>query len=178
MALAGVVRRIVGRRIRLRDVEVSDAELILHLRLNFGQKISPTDPDPAKQVVLLQKYKADPGSQYYFIIEDADGAHQYGCVRIYDLKPDSFCWGSWIISPDAPVRAALESAQLIYEFGFYRLGFPGSHFDVRKNNPRVVRFHQTFGARIVAEDELNFYFRFSRGEYEQSRLKYAGPARG
>lgn len=48
MQPAIVERSICGTRIRLRDVEVSDADFILHLRLNYGQKISPTDPELAK----------------------------------------------------------------------------------------------------------------------------------
>lgn len=120
----------------------------------------------------MERYKADPSTQYYFIIEDLVSAQRYGCVRIYDLRPDSFCWGSWIILPEAPRYAAIQTAQLIYKFGFYRLGFSGSHFDVRKNNRSVVKFHTRFGARIVAEDDMNFYFKFSRDEYERSRLNH------
>lgn len=68
------------------------------------------------------------------------------------MKEDSFCWGSWIIKDSSPSYVAIESALCIYEFAFNTLGFRQSHFDVRKNNVKVVAFHQRCKARIVRED--------------------------
>lgn len=72
--------------------------------------------------------------EFYFKI--ISNNKKVGVVRIYDLKDDSFCWGSWIILDDAPKTVALESTLMIYEFGFNVLGFNNCHFDVRKLNKK------------------------------------------
>ena len=92
---------------------------------------------------------------------------------MYDFSNDSFCWGSWLIKEGAPKTTAIESALQIYEYGFYTLGFTKSHFDVRKGNDRVNAFHQRFGAKIVGEDELNYYYDYTLGTYEQIKQKYS-----
>nr|WP_251824394.1 hypothetical protein [Campylobacter jejuni] len=60
----------------------------------------------------------------------------------------------------------------VYEFAFYNLGFNASHFDVRKDNDRIVTFHKKFGAKIIKEDVDNFYFNISKQEYEIAKEKY------
>ncbi len=95
-----------------------------------------------------------------------------GLVRVYDLKKDSFCWGSWLIKNGAPKSTAIESSLQIYEFGFGELGFQQSHFDVRKENQKVVVFHERFGAVRVNEDELNYYFIFKESTYQNTKRKY------
>lgn len=164
--------RLVGKSIDLRPAAEQDAAFILQLRLDptLNAHLSATAPDLAPQVDWLRRCAADP-DQYYFIIEDKQGQAQ-GTIRIYDLRPDSFCWGSWIVQPGAPRKAAIESALLVYEFGFYRLGFDRCHFDVRKQNTRVVDFHQRFGARIIGETADDFLFNILRSDYEATREQY------
>ena len=91
---------------------------------------------------------------------------------MYDFKGNSFCWGSWLIKEDAPKTAAIESALQIYEYAFYELGFLKSHFDVRKGNNNVISFHQRFGAKIVNENELDYFFIFEKIDYEITKEKY------
>lgn len=164
---------ILGKSINLRNVGVDDAAFILSLRLDprLNTHLSPTDANLDAQRAWIERYRAAPGQQFYFIIEDKAGK-PCGTVRLYDLLPDSFCWGSWIVHPDAPRKAAIESALLVYEFGFYELRFPQSHFDVRKENTRVVDFHLRFGARIERESEQDCFFRFQRTDYERTREQY------
>ncbi len=78
----------------------------------------------------------------------------------------------WLIKDNAPTTTAIESAILVYEFGFIRLGYKNSHFDVRKGNERVVAFHQRFGAVVIDEDELNIYFDYSVENYLKIKQKY------
>jgi hypothetical protein len=85
-----------------------------------------------------------------------------GTVRLYDVQEDSFCWGSWVIVPGTPPSVALRSAALIYDFGFNALGFRFSHFDVRKGNGSVNRFHQRTGAIVISEDSENFYYQIDK----------------
>ena len=91
---------------------------------------------------------------------------------MYDFQDNSFCWGSWLIKEHAPKTTAIESALQIYEFGFYKLGFEKSHFDVRIDNNKVIALHQRFGAKIVDEDNLDYFFNFEKRDYEITKEKY------
>lgn len=155
------MNKLIGKSIKMRFVEETDAEFILHLCLDerYNQFLSSTNPDIDAQKNWIKKYKMDEatGAQFYFIIERLDGI-PYGTVRVYDLCQDSFVWGSWILNEEKTRYAALESAFLVYQFGFGNLGFKKSHFDVRKDNERVVSFHKKMGAVQTGESETDFYF--------------------
>lgn len=161
-----------SKTIRLRPIEVSDAEFVLRLRLDtrYNQFLSAVSSDIDVQIEWLKKYKRDEalGKQFYFIIERIDGV-PCGTVRVYDLREDSFCWGSWILNEDKTRYSALESAFLIYKFGFECLGFKKSHFDVMKGNERVVSFHQKMGAVQTGEDKDNYYFEICNYSVESKK---------
>lgn len=161
-----------GKSIFFREVAIDDAEFIIGLRtdLEKSKHLSVTSDDIYKQRNFISGY-LNGQVDYYFIISDWN-KKSLGTIRIYDIQEDSFCWGSWILSKDAPSNAAIESALLIYDFAFFSLHYPKSHFDVRKENQRVVEFHKRFGASIVSEDDLNFYFQYDRDAYISVRHKY------
>lgn len=162
-----------GKKLYFREVVLDDADFILKLRTDprKNRHLSPTTNDISQQRTFIQRYKQSL-SDYYFIICDWE-ARSVGTVRIYDIQCDSFCWGSWILSDSAPSCAAIESALLLYDFAFFSLHYTSSHFDVRKNNSRVVCFHERFGAKIIDEDECNFYFSYDCETYIKVRQKYA-----
>ena len=164
-----------GKNINLRTVEIEDAYFIYTMRQNqnktkYLSKVTGT-VDSQKEWIKNYKQREDEEKEFYFIIESKN-KDKFGLVRIYDLKNDSFCWGSWLIKEDTPKTTAIESALQIYEFGFYKLGFEKSHFDVRKGNDKVIAFHQRFGAKIVSEDELDYFFNFEKSDYEIIKEKY------
>lgn len=163
-----------SKTIRLRLIDVEDAEFVLGLRLNerYNQFLSTVKSDLVAQKQWIMNYKSDEvaGKQYYFIIERLDGI-PCGTVRIYDIREDSFCWGSWILNESKTRYAALESAFLVYDFGFNNLGFEKSHFEVVKKNERVVSFHKKMGAVEVGQDNENFYFEINRQSVEAARKK-------
>lgn len=130
--------------------------------------------DLTKQIEYLIGYKEREraGTEYYFIIEDREQT-PVGKVRLYDFKGESFCWGSWMTTPEAPTNAALESALLVYDFAFGKLGFTRSHFEVRKGNDKVIAFHRRFGAQQVGEDDIEVRFNFTKEAYEATRARYA-----
>lgn len=160
----------------LRLIREDDAEFILRLRLDgsVNRFLSPVDADLAKQVEWISQYKQREAirSEFYFVIENPRD-QQCGTVRVYDFQGTSFSWGSWIVAPGSPSFAAIESAFAVYEFAFGHLGFLQSHFEVRKGNAKVLKFHQRFGATIVREDDLNLYFHLSRASYEKTKAHYA-----
>lgn len=166
---------ISGKNIILRMAEPNDAEFILALRSESDKTkyLNQVENDLAKQQAWLESYKKRElgGQEYYFVIESRLG-EKLGLVRVYDLNAKSFCWGSWLIKDSAPKTTAIESALLFYEFSFGQLNYKKAHFDVRKGNERVIAFHQRFGAIIVSEDELNYYFNFKLEDYLQIKQKY------
>ena len=166
---------ICGKNINLRTVEIEDAEFIFSMRQNqnktkYLSKVTGT-VDSQKEWIKNYKQREEEKKEFYFVIESKD-KEKLGLVRMYDFQDESFCWGSWLIKEDAPKTTAIESALQIYEFGFYSLGFEKSHFDVRKGNDKVISFHQRFGAKIVDEDELDYFFNFEKSDYEKMKEKY------
>lgn len=161
-----------GKNISLREIQLSDAEFVVGLRTDpdKNKHLSSTSNDIEQQKNYISSY-FNSLSDYYFIIMDRN-QNSIGTIRIYDIRGDSFCWGSWILSKDASQSAAIESALLIYDFAFFALHYSKSHFDVRKANGKVVEFHKRFGAQIIEEDELNFYFEYTREAYISVRDKY------
>lgn len=165
-----------SKSIRLRLVEETDAEFILELRLNekYNQFLSTVDPDLESQKKWIKNYKNDEFAkkQFYFIVERLDMT-PCGTVRVYDLKEDSFSWGSWILNENKTRYSALESAFLIYKFGFEKLGYKKSNFEVMKGNERVVSFHKRMGAIEINEDLKNYYFEITKKTVHIAQEKLA-----
>ena len=163
------------KNLNLRTVAIEDAEFIYNMRQNqnktkYLSRVTGT-VESQKEWIKNYKQREEEKKEFYFVIESKD-KRKLGLVRMYDFQDNSFCWGSWLIKEDAPKSTAIESALQIYEFGFYSLGFEKSHFDVRKENDKVIAFHQRFGAKIVDEDELNYFFNFEKSDYEIIKEKY------
>ncbi|WP_265462423.1 GNAT family N-acetyltransferase [Aeromonas salmonicida] len=155
------ISELKAKSIRLRLVTIDDAEFILSLRSDarYNKYLSKVNTDIQSQIEWILKYKDEEKSkkQFYFIIERLDGT-PCGTVRIYDIKGDSFCWGSWILNQNKTALSAVESALLVYKFGFEVLGYRRSHFDVMKGNKKVIDFHKKFGALETGMDDENIYF--------------------
>lgn len=164
-------QKVSGKSLVFRDAKVTDAQFILSLRTDEKKSefLSKVSNDLAAQVSWLDNYSKT-SDQIYFIIEYQNKA--IGTVRIYDQKDESFCWGSWILSNERPSHAAMESALMIYSYCTDHLKFSQSHFEVRKGNERVWKFHERFGARRIAEDEMNYYYLMDMDAIASSRLRY------
>jgi len=164
-----------SKTINMRLINEDDAEFVLKLRLNgnYNKFLSSVNADVSSQKAWIRKYKEDEvnNKQFYFIIERKDGT-PCGTVRVYDIKNDSFCWGSWILNEDKTRYSAIESAVMIYDFGFNSLKFNKSHFEVIKDNVKVVNFHKKFGAVVVGEDSNNYYFEITKDAVEKSKEKF------
>ncbi len=167
--------KIIGKNIALRTVETTDAEFIYSMRQNenkskYLSKVTGTIKDQ-ENWIKNYKQKELQKEEFYFVIESKD-EEKLGLVRVYDLTQESFCWGSWMIKENAPISTAIESALQIYEFGFYELGYKKCHFDVRKGNEKVLKFHRNFGAKVIAEDKVDYFFNFNIQDYVNIKQKY------
>lgn len=165
---------LTSKTIKLRLVEESDAEFIVGLRVDekYNKHLSAVTADVESQVNWIRRYKEDEANkqQFYFIIERLDG-ERCGTVRLYDFTEDSFSWGSWILNEEKTRYAALESAFLVYQFGFENLGFTKCHFEVRKGNEKVISFHEKLGALQTGETENEFLFNITKEAVEISKEK-------
>ncbi len=166
-----------AKTINLRLIEVVDAEFILSLRTNdkLNKHLSQTNGSVEQQKEWINNYKKreKKGDEYYFIICRNDTNEAVGTVRLYDFIRDkkSFCWGSWILNENKTQYAAMESAFLVYQVAFDKLGFERAHFDVRRENVKVIAFHQKMGAEIVAENDLDMFFEVEKEAVLNARSK-------
>ncbi len=166
---------ILGKNILLRTAEIEDADFILKLRLDstLNRFLSAVESDVEKQKEWLKKYKEKEilGKEYYFIIENKHNL-RFGTVRVYEIQNDSFTWGSWIIQKNSPITFSIESAIMVYDFGFYSLGLRRCRFEVMVENKAVVNFHKKFGACVKEEKEGFVYFELMRDQYPTIRKNY------
>ena len=158
-----------GKTLKFRNVDLDDAAFIVELRLAKGQFLSPTDGDIAKQEEWIKEYHRRPGEAYFIIAKDNK---PYGTVRLYNAIGNRFSWGSWILMDGAPQSAAIESACMVYRYGF-QLGFRGAHFEVNRSNESVWKFHERFGAKRVKQSETEYFYVIDEGAIEASLQKYS-----
>lgn len=165
-------RYVRGKSLVFRNAVEADAEFIHLLRSddNKSRHLSQTSPELSRQIAWLNDY-AGKNDQAYFIIETKDSV-PLGTVRLYDSQVDSFCWGSWILKDGAPQSAAIESALIVYAYAIDQLGFKQAHFDVRKGNESVWRFHERFGAERTGETELDYLYRIGWEKIRIARQHY------
>lgn len=165
------IAHLAGKRLVFRLVEPEDAPYIYRLRQDerYNEHLSPPPPDVAAQENWLKRYKSREQtlSELYYVMET--GGERCGVVRIYDIQGDTFTWGSWILDERKPPKAALESALLIYDITFGKLGLRLARFDVRRDNERTLAFHRRFGAREIRADDQDVFFEFDRDDFAQRR---------
>ncbi|HDX8357000.1 TPA: GNAT family N-acetyltransferase [Aeromonas hydrophila] len=166
-----------AKTISFRLIDVGDAEFILSLRTDgrLNRHLSQTSSSLEQQRDWIKNYKEreNQGDEYYFIIYRNDNNEAVGTVRLYDFIRDkkSFCWGSWILNENKTKYAAMESAFLVYQIAFENLGFERAHFDVRRENVKVIAFHQKMGAEVVSENDLDLFFEIEKNAISDARNK-------
>lgn len=163
---------ITGKNIDLRPLRISDAEFILSIRLNpaLSKYLNPVENDLEKQREWIKNCINDP-RESYFIIQNKK-SEPVGTIRIYNIQGKTFCWGSFIVLPEARSYASLESLVLLYNHAFFDRGFEQTDFDVRKQNEKALNFYLRFGAAITHEDELNYYMRYTKAQFSEKRDEY------
>lgn len=163
--------RVEGKTLTFRNATDRDAAFILTLRTDADKSryLSAVSGALAEQQAWLERY-AQADDQAYFVIEQQ--GNPLGTVRLYDAQADSFCWGSWVLKDGSPGHAAMESALMVYAYAVDHLGFKAAHFDVRKGNERVWRFHERFGAQRVAETSLDYLYNISGPSIASARQRY------
>lgn len=158
-----------GFLLRLRPVALEDAAYIHALRSDprYNTHLSPVAGGVEAQRAWIERYleREARGSEIYFVIERRSDAQRCGVVRLYDITEQQFTWGSWILDENKPRKAALESAVLIYKFGFENMQRRKAVFDVRHDNLHTLSFHRRFGSIEKGSDEINIYFEYPRDKF-------------
>jgi len=161
--------RIDGVSLSLRLAQPQDAAFIHALRMDptYNAHLSAVTGTVQDQTDWIRLYKTREaeGTEYYYVIERRLDAQPCGLVRLYDITSDQFTWGSWILDRNKPPKAALESAVLIYQIGFERLGKSLSVFDVRRDNVRTLAFHARFGATEIGSDDQDVIFNYHATQF-------------
>jgi RimJ/RimL family protein N-acetyltransferase len=170
-----VIDNVEGPNLKLRLIKPDDAAYVHSLRTNplYNNHLSEVTGTIDDQRQWIENYKAreSTGQEFYYVIERKDGT-RCGLVRLYDIEAACFTWGSWILDENKPSKAALESALLIYDIGFERIGCDYAVFDVRSDNTHTLAFHRRFGAEETDVDELNVYFYYARSKFDTDRPIY------
>ena len=161
--------------INLRTVVDTDAEFILSLRTDERKRrfISETNSSLEVQKHWIKKYKQreEEEKEYYFIASDAEGEY-FGLYRVYKIESGLPEIGSWITKPGyTKVSNPIKLDIAIKDFVFNKLQFNSIQFEVRRKNLSVNRYHQMFGAKLMREDELNYYYILTRDKFENNKTK-------
>jgi len=166
--MSGIVIEKYG--IILRTVEEEDAAFIVRSRTSerSGRYISFTSSDVEKQRAWTRDYKAreNDGLEYYFLCVDKNG-NRYGTCRIYNILPGSFICGSWVFDASAPNDLAIKTEILAKEFAFEKTNASFFYGENRKDNKKVNRYNLSYQPELIGSDELNYYYKFSRVNFEK-----------
>lgn len=160
-----------GVSVRLADVQDSDFILSLRTDKKLSRYIHNTDNDLAKQEEWMRAYKQreQEGKEYYFIYSHK--GEKYGVNRIYNIQANDVECGSWIckqgISPELPMLCPI----IIREIVFDVLGYSSFHFEVRKANKFVNRFHRLVGAIVTGETENDYLYRLTSASFSENKIK-------
>ena len=135
--------QVCGYNIRLRPVELVDAEFIIYLRNlpHAAGTVGDTVPDVLAQRRWIESSWQRPGD-YYLMVETNNGK-RIGTIGIYDVANGTGEWGRWITLPG--VLAGLPSAVLIHDLAFNHLAVQELRGCVVSDNLRVISFHRKFG---------------------------------
>lgn len=163
-----------GRFVNLREITVNDAKFVLDLRCDEKKSkyLNKTEYNLEKQIDYINNYlKKD--DEWYFIIENKK--HEpLGTTRIYNVQGKTFTGGSWLMIDGASPQEVLEGSLLSRDYAFNILGFEKDSYDVRKGNKKVIRFHKICGARIVDENEVDYFFEYTKEDFRNNKEKLYG----
>lgn len=167
--------RVEGPNLILRLIRPEDADYVQALRTDpaYNRHLSEVRGTAEDQRSWIEGYKAREADlrELYYVIERKDGT-RCGLVRLYDIRADSFTWGSWILDYNKTRKAALESAVLSFGIGFEELGLSFAHIDVRIGNEHAEAFYRRLGMTEIRRDVQDIYFTYPRSRFAADRAGY------
>ena len=148
---------IEGKYVNLREVQIEDAAFILSLRCDPKKSrfLHKTENNLEKQIDYLKHYFSL-DNEWYFVVENKK----------------QYTGGSWLMKDGSLPEETLEGSMLAREMAYEKLGFELDCFDVRKGNKKVVRYHQMWGAKIVGESDIDYFFELTKETYLQHKTYF------
>lgn len=162
--------KLQGKYVNLRIVKEDDAEFTLQLRLNPKKSqyfLNKIDNDVEKQRSWIKKV-LEKEDEYFFIIEDKAG-NPLGTCSVYNIKSDTSTGGRWCMKDGVSPEAVLEGDILLKSYIFETLKHQSNFFDVIKNNKQVLRYHRSWGAEQIGEDENEIFFVMKKDVFERNK---------
>lgn len=163
---------IEGKYVNIRNIQEDDADFVLTLRCDEkkSQYLNKTEYNIEKQKIFI-KNSLKKDNEWYLIIENKQ-RESIGTYRIYDLKKNSFCIGSWLMKDGCSPFEMMEGEYLAKMYAFEQTGLQQFHFSVHKANKKVVRYHKLMGAKIIGENDIEYDFECSKEDYLKNIEKY------
>nr|WP_298925226.1 GNAT family N-acetyltransferase [uncultured Erythrobacter sp.] len=166
---------ISGPNLTLRLITPADADYVFGLRTDaaYNAHLSEVQGSAEDQRQWIETYKEREAAQQelYYVIERHDGV-RCGLVRLYDIAPGSFTWGSWLLDSRKPPKAALESVVLSFDIGFHVLGATQANLDVRLGNAKAIAIYRRLEMTETARDDESLYFTYDRARFDANRPGY------
>lgn len=160
-----------GLNVRL--VDESDACFILSLRTNpkLSRFIHSTEANLDKQRQWIRDYKKREaeGKDYYFIYHQE--GKPIGVNRISDIHDNWATGGSWVCVPGCDPKQSIATSMILREIMFEILKLEEDRFDVRKANRLVIKTHKMFGAHVIGESDIDYYFSLDKDSYFSNRQR-------
>jgi len=162
--------RINGHSLNLRFVRPVDAAYIHQLRNDptrnrYLSEVRGTIDDQRRWIDAYMTREAS-GGEFYYMIELSNG-ERCGTVRLYDIQPNFFTWGSWVLDHNKPRMAALESAMLSFGAGFLGLGLENARVEVLSQNTHAQAFYRRLGMRETHRTERETVFAYTRERFSR-----------
>ena len=167
-----LMSKAAGPNLTLRLIQPEDAAYVHGLRTHpaYSSHLSKVTGSVEDQRQWIEAYKTQEaaGQSLYYVIERKDST-RCGLVRLYDIRPERFTWGSWILDGNKPPKAALESALLSFGIGFGVLRRDFADVDVRVENTHAAAFYRRFGMTETRRTDRDIFFVYSRKRFETDR---------
>jgi RimJ/RimL family protein N-acetyltransferase len=174
-----------GFGVRLRPVQLEDAEFIVWLRhLERVQgKLGDSASDVESQKAWLRTYFEREGD-YYFLVETLSGI-PLGTHGVYGVHGTSAEAGRLIIRTEAP--AAVPTSFVTFDLAFDKMGFTEMRGTSIASNVKVHSYVEKFGfrkvrlesgGRVIAGEPVDIvHFAMSAAEWAQNRSRVMPMAR-
>jgi len=172
-------KKIVGKYVNLREVEIKDCAFILKLRTNekLSKYINQTSSDLQRQIDYINKYKSLE-NEWYFIIENKK-EEPLGTIRIYPY-PDypkypeyseagNLGTGSWLMKDGSSPLESIESDYLVKEFFFNVLNINFTPMEINKENKTVIVFQNKWGNKMIGDIGHSYTFRLYKDDYLKNK---------
>lgn len=178
--------KLQGRYVNLREVRVEDAEFIFDLRRSEKARYLDVISDNVEDQMNYIKNYLIKDNEWYFIVENKE-FQPLGTLRIshvgreriilgpLDIENNNknvFVYGAWIMCDGATFKESIEGEYLLKRYAFEVLNLENCYFDVRKENRSVINFHKRYGANIIDQDKVNYYFKLTKDHFMANYSKF------